>query len=428
MKSRLQGIFRSEVYNLLLAGAVTLGVSACGNGDPNNNPDGGAGTGGGGTGGNTEGGGGTGGGGGEAGSDPCKDLEFEGLASGVYEVDEAGSFAVEGLQGPDGSYNGMSFEVKDGSMFVRKSRVGLMKVVYSNYKDGYGAIGDVSGVRPVVFDDSQNYVLDENENCVLNTVSLNQEILDDPLKRPVMKTPEGFFTTVFRVKDGTESTADYALLSDRTEFTLDSITASEVETDYILANSKPEISASVTRDQDDRVILDLTGSRDENDSSEATVGALGVSATGPTLEPIPGQPGKFISTLPFLDSVIPLSVSGRNQPLTDDTVQVQINVPPKPEISNLAIDCSGPPAPGACVAGGFVYPVGFNTINANGCIATPESLGIGTPGSTSVVDLIGTNGSFDYTTGSQAGDIIKITVDCNGNGGVDIESIQFEIP
>jgi len=427
-EAKWQGKFRSRVYKLLLAGAVTLGVSACGGGNPDN-PDGGAGTGGnGGTGGTTEGGGGTGGSGGEAGSDPCKDLEFEGLGSGVYEVNENGSFTVEGLQGPDGSYNGMSFEVKDGSMFVQKSRIGLMKVVYSDYKDGYGAIGDVSGVRPVVFDDSQNYILNENGNCVLNTVSLNQAVLDDPLKRPVMKTPEGYFTTVFNVKSSIENMADYSLLSDRTEFALDSLTSADGTSDYILGNSRPEVTYSVTRDQDDHVVLDLTGTKDEGDGSEATMGALGVSATGLTLEPVPGQPGKFISTLPFLGSVIPLSVSGRNQHLTDDTTAVNVNVPPKPEISNLAIDCSS--TGGYCISDWPTpYPVTFSVINALNCNVTPSVIsGIGSPGSNTPVIINGTDASSMHTTGSDSLDVIELEANCKGPGGsATPKTIQFTL-
>ena len=106
---------------------------------------------------------------------------------------------------------------------------------------------------------------------------------------------------------------------------------------------------------------------------------------------------------------------------------VGVNVPEKPEITNLAIDCNYPPAPGFCVAGGYPYPMFLNVTDANNCVATPTlSSGAGTPGSTSSVILNGTDGTFDFTTGSLGGSVIKVTVDCNGDGGFDSEFIEIQ--
>jgi hypothetical protein len=100
---------------------------------------------------------------------------------------------------------------------------------------------------------------------------------------------------------------------------------------------------------------------------------------------------------------------------------------PPPEITNLAIDCSGGPVPGSCAAGGFPYPVDFNATDATSCNATPEVIfgSSSAEGSTSLVNLIGTDGSFDYTTGLSGG-IVRITVDCNGIGGFDTDFIELE--
>ncbi|MBN1258592.1 hypothetical protein JXA05_02445, partial [Candidatus Peregrinibacteria bacterium] len=85
----------------------------------------------------------------------------------------------------------------------------------------------------------------------------------------------------------------------------------------------------------------------------------------------------------------------------------------EPEISELEIDCSRDE--GFCVSGGNDYPVNFSVTNAISCTATVEKIsGTGTPGSVSSVTLNGTSGSFTYTTGSTAFDVIRITVECIG--------------
>ena len=91
---------------------------------------------------------------------------------------------------------------------------------------------------------------------------------------------------------------------------------------------------------------------------------------------------------------------------------------PPPVITVLEIDCSGGIVPGYCMSGGETYSVTFTVTDANSCTAdaTLES-GLGTPGSVSIVDLVGDTGTFQYTTGSYNGDQILITVDCSGDGG-----------
>jgi hypothetical protein len=259
-------------------------------------------------------------------------------------------------------------------------------------------------------------------------MTINEAALSDVAKQPILRTPNGYFVTGFMLKDDVESVADYQLMAENTRINLSTLTTADHDGAVIFGNSIPDVSASVTRDQDDHAILDITGTTDEGDGSSDVLERLGVNATGLTFEPVINEPGRFRSTTPFLGNSIPLSVSGLNEGLTNDTTDTAVNVPDKPEITNLAIDCSGPPVSGSCVAGGFPYPVNFNVADAIGCTATPEvTSGAGTAGSTSAVILNSGSGSFDYTTGSNSGNFIKITVDCNGSGGVDSDFTEFEI-
>ncbi|MBU1938406.1 hypothetical protein KKA04_01620, partial [Patescibacteria group bacterium] len=126
--------------------------------------------------------------------------------------------------------------------------------------------------------------------------------------------------------------------------------------------------------------------------------------------------GTYRSTDPSSLGSFDLSVAGLSEGVTDDTTAVNVNVPPKPEISNLAIDCN---TGGACVANWPTpYPVTFTVSDALNCTADAQVFsGPGTPGSVSGVSLNGQNGSFTWSTGSTAGDTIRLTVDCVGNGG-----------
>ncbi len=92
---------------------------------------------------------------------------------------------------------------------------------------------------------------------------------------------------------------------------------------------------------------------------------------------------------------------------------------PSPVISRLKVDCSE--TYDICFAGGAnTYPVTFQVQYADGCTAELEVIvGYGTTGSTSAVVLDGTDGSFEYTTGSQGGNTVRITVICTGSGGSD---------
>ncbi len=359
---------RSLVYAAMMAAA--LSATACGptNEDPNGEgTDAGGSAGGGGTDAGGHDTGGSAGAGGSAGGDSCADLEFDGLGSKVYEVGEDGSFTLSGLTGINEPYNGMTFEVRDGAMFVSRARVGLQKVIYDNYQTGYDAIGDVSGVRPVVVDADQPYIDDGNDNCRLNELpvsALDADVMSDPLRQPVIRTPEGYFTTVFNVKDNFEETGDYTLLSDRTEVKLDTLHTASEKIDVILANSKPDVNAALTRDSEGHLVLDLNGTTDEGFGDETVLNKLNANASGVTFVPVPGQPGKFRTDSPNMLTSINLDVQGLNQGLTNDTSSVSL------EVSCQGIDCNGH---GSCSGGLCQCDAGFDnndsdsTDDCDGC-------------------------------------------------------------
>ena len=97
-----------------------------------------------------------------------------------------------------------------------------------------------------------------------------------------------------------------------------------------------------------------------------------------------------------------------------------------PAVGTPTINCES--TGGYCVAGGATYPVTFTGINAISCTASAQRIsGMGTPGTTSSVTLNGNTGSFNYTTGSWTGDIIRITVQCTGPGGNKSEYIDITL-
>lgn len=411
-----EGRFRKLLMAALAATAVS--ATAC-NGDSNNNnqPDGGAGAAG------AAGEGGTAGSGGAGGENPCADLKFEGLASMRLDPGQTDSTTVNlGDAHPQKAYNGTTLEWGSGDIITQPSVVGMQQVIYDNYQTGYGQIGDVSGVRPVVIDANQHFVDDGTGNCVLNVVSVDQTALADPAKQPILRSPNGYFVTGFMVENGNESMANYTLEAENTRINVSALTTVDGNADVIMGNSDPNVVASVTRDQDDHVVLDLNGTTDEGDAS--VLDKLGISATGLTLEPVINEPGKYRSTAPFLGAVIPLSVSGLNEGLTDDTTEESVNVPEKPDITNLAIDCSS--TGGFCISNWPTpYPVTFTVSDALNCTANTQVFsGVGTPGSVSLVGLNGEAGSFTWSTGSTAGDTIRLTVDCTGDGGSDSDSVD----
>jgi hypothetical protein len=88
---------------------------------------------------------------------------------------------------------------------------------------------------------------------------------------------------------------------------------------------------------------------------------------------------------------------------------------PIPTITGLAIDCS---RDGVCLSYGLTYPVAFSATNATTCTASVKRVtGSGTTGSVSPCVISGGAGSFTYTTGSTALDIIEISVIVSGPGG-----------
>ncbi|MBU0706565.1 hypothetical protein KJ662_01535, partial [Patescibacteria group bacterium] len=197
---------------------------------------------------------------------------------------------------------------------------------------------------------------------------------------------------------------------------------------YFPANSKPAVSSKVTRDQEGHIVVDLAGTTDEGDGSDMVLEKLGISAGGGlTFVPVPGQPGKWRSADPSNLGSFNLSVAGLSEGVTDDTTALDVNVPPKPEISNLAIDCSS--TNGFCLSQGINYPVIFSITNATDCSVTPSLIsGDGPPGTNGPVIINGINASSVHTTGPWAGDTIELKADCNGPGGsATPQAIQFTL-
>lgn len=122
------------------------------------------------------------------------------------------------------------------------------------------------------------------------------------------------------------------------------------------------------------------------------------------------------------------------EPVPDATpdagaVDAGVEPMPAPEINGLEIDCDGPPVPGFCVAGEFPYPVNFTVTDANNCSASAQMMEReeGPAGSNSAVNLDGNSASFTHITSIVAGPTIRLTVDCDGEGGRDSEFTEFVI-
>jgi hypothetical protein len=107
------------------------------------------------------------------------------------------------------------------------------------------------------------------------------------------------------------------------------------------------------------------------------------------------------------------------------TVAIEVAEAP-PEISNLQIDFSE--TWNMCLSGGSSYPIIFNVENATSGVATVEVIsGSGSPGSTSEVIIDENTGTFNYISGSDGGDTIRITVECEGPGGKTQQHIDITL-
>lgn len=396
---------------LMAALATAISTTACNGEDPNNNGAGGQ---------AAEGGGGSGG---TGGANPCEGLQFEGLADGLVNPGETKTVTVNlGDSHPDKAYNELGLQV-NGDILNESGLVGLVAQTDVNVNDGYELV-DMKGFRTLVIDPEQHYRLNADGNCELNTMTVNADAMNDADKQPVVTLPPGLWLSTFRMQEGGEGILeDFELTANGTRAKLSELNGPG----HFPANSKPEVIYTVTRDQDDHAVLDLTGTTDESDGSETTLEALGVSSTGVTLEPVPGETGKFRSTAPFLGAFFPLSVSGRMQSLLDDTTETQVDIADKPEIANLAIDCSS--TGGSCGSGGLNYPIIFNVTDATDCIITLSLIaGAGPPGTNGPVIINGTDAFSMHTTGPWAGDIIQAKTDCYGPGGFAVPAtIQFNL-
>ena len=272
--------------------------------------------------------GGTGGTAGSGGGDACKSLTYGGLAYKKYDVGQTGSFEVAlGNQHPDKAYNNTRFTMINGEVLTKASKVILEKVEYDNYQtQGYGPVGDVSGVRPVILGAEQDYVDDGTGHCVPNFAAVSASAMQNPAKRPTLESPLGMYATVLKVENSTEAVAPSTLLVDRTRSELSTLYTANTQADYLMGNSKPVVTASAVRGADGFITVDLAGTTDENVGNDLVLGKLNASAPGVTFAPIPGQPGKFRSTAASNLTSLNLSVAGLNQNLVDDTSATSVNV------------------------------------------------------------------------------------------------------
>lgn len=395
-------------YMLAIALAASLSSAGCG---PNDETD--PGTAGGGTGGSAgEGGtGGTGGTGGEAGSNPCEGLIFEGLASEVVNPGETKTITVNlGDNNPDKMYNNLSIQLKSD----KAALIGLVARTDVNVSDGYELV-DMKGFRTVAIDPNQHY----NENCELNTVDVNSDEI-------AVNSPPGMWLSALRIPEGGGEGELEAF-----ELTAEGTRASISELNgegYLFANTKPKPPESAptpvnaTRDQDGHILLDLAGWTDEGDGSDLVLDKLGVLATGVTFAAIPNEPGKFRSVDPSNLSSFDLHVTGLGEGYADDTTMVGVNVPEKPEIDNLLLDCSS--TSNVCFTN-QQYPFTFTANNSTSCSLTPTVIsGGGTPGFCTPVVLNGNDASSTCTMGSDPLDILEYNAGCVGPGGSAQQSIQ----
>jgi len=404
----------------MLAIALAASISSAGCG-PKDETD--PGTAGGGTGGSAgEGGtGGTAGAGGSGGDNPCEGLMFDGLSSEVVNPGETKTITVNlGDNSPDKMYNDLSIQLKSDKVAL----IGLTAKTEVNAADGYQLV-DMRGFRTIAIDPEKHYRLNSNGECELNTVNVNSDEM-------TINSPPGMWLSALRIPEGGGDGVleDFELTAEGTRASVSELNGEG----YLFANTKPAPPESApapvnaTRDQDGHIVLDLAGWTDEGDGSDLVLGKLGVLATGVTFAAIPNEPGKFRSVDPSNLGSFDLHVTGLGEGYADDTTVVSgVDVPPPPEIANLAIDCSGGPVPGSCVAGGFTYPAGFYVANGNNCNASIQKItaGPGTDGSVSSVVLNGNQGSYTITTGDTGGHTYRTTVDCNGDGGSDSEFTDF---
>ncbi|MBU1016028.1 hypothetical protein KJ657_02980, partial [Patescibacteria group bacterium] len=322
---------------------------------PNNNPDGGAGTGGGGTGGTTEGGGGTGGGG----ANPCEGLVFEGLAGEEVSPGETKAVTVDlGESHPDKAYNGLRMEI-NGDVLTKPGLAGLMKKTDVTANGDYQLV-EMKGFRTLVIDKENNYRLNESGNCELNTLEVNQIVMNDINKRPVVTSPPNLWLSALRVKEGGDG------VPENFELTMTGTRAriSELNGEgFFFANTKPKPPetpapvAKVTRDQDGHILIDLAGWSDEGNSSDLVKDGLGVMASDELVfAKVPSEPGKFRSTDPSSVGSFDLSVTGLSEAVADDTTMVNAVV------SCEGIDCNGH---GTCGEGACTCNAGFNNDDSN---------------------------------------------------------------
>jgi len=108
---------------------------------------------------------------------------------------------------------------------------------------------------------------------------------------------------------------------------------------------------------------------------------------------------------------------------SEDGVNIEVEIE-APSINGLSVECGE----WGCLSAGEIYPVTFDVTDATNGSASVELIsGLGTAGSVSNVTIDGDAGYLEYTSGSTAGDVIRITVEATGPGGNSSNSIDITL-
>ncbi|MBU1683002.1 hypothetical protein KJ742_03580 [Patescibacteria group bacterium] len=98
---------------------------------------------------------------------------------------------------------------------------------------------------------------------------------------------------------------------------------------------------------------------------------------------------------------------------SENGVNIEVEIE-TPSISGLNIECGE----WGCLSGGETYPITFDVTDATNCSTSVELVsGLGTTGSVSNVTIDENSGYLEYTTGSSAYDVVRITVEATGPSG-----------
>jgi len=233
----------------------------------------------------------------------------------------------------------------NGDVLTKPGLAGLMKKTDVTANGDYQLV-EMKGFRTLVIDKENNYRLNESGNCELNTLEVNEDVMNDINKRPVVTLPPGLWLSAFRVQEGKGVLEDFELTAEGTRSRISELSGEG----YFPANSKPVVVSKITRDQEGHIVVDLAGTTDEGDGNDMVLEKLGVMASdGLVFAKMPD--GTYRSTNPSSLGSFDLFVSGLAEGMADDTTEVNAVV------SCEGIDCNGH---GTCAEGTCACDAGFN--------------------------------------------------------------------